>query len=333
MKHANISLFVPHVGCLHRCSFCNQTAITGEEKLPHVADVEEAVAVARRSKGYNPATTEIAFFGGSFTAIDPAYRTELLEAASRFVKEGAVSGIRLSTRPDAIDDAVLTELKQYGVTAIELGAQSMDDTVLACNGRGHTAADVEKAAKKIKKAGFELGLQMMTGLYGSSHESDIETAEKLIKLAPDTVRIYPTVILKGTVLGKLWEQGQYQTDDVASAVDLCATLLAMFHAEGIRVIRLGLHTVKEEDYLSGPWHPAFRELCESELYYRAVRTGLFEKGKYILTCHPKEVSKVTGQSKDNLRRLWQEGFDCTVKPDESLAEGECKIIQTEETSQ
>ena len=175
MRHANISIFVPHVGCRHRCSFCDQNAITGVHSLPSAYDVEEAVARA----GTIGPDTEIAFFGGSFTAIDRDYMLTLLSAAYGYVKNGTVRGIRVSTRPDAIDEEVLSILKAHGVTAVELGAQSMDDAVLAANRRGHTAADVENASFLIAQEGFELGLQMMTGLYMSDDERDIYTAESL----------------------------------------------------------------------------------------------------------------------------------------------------------
>ena len=179
MKKGNISIFVPHNGCPQQCSFCNQKTITGQAYQPTAKDVDEAVQKALRKKGYE---FEIAFFGGSFTAIDRAYMTELLDAAEPYVKSGAVKGIRISTRPDYIDDEILTLLKAKGVTAIELGAQSMDDEVLSANMRGHTAEDVVNASTLIKSYGFELGLQMMTGLYLDTDEKDIETARKIIEL-------------------------------------------------------------------------------------------------------------------------------------------------------
>ncbi len=177
-KHSNISIFVPHIGCPNKCSFCNQRYITGVCKGPGADDVGAAAAAAQSSKGYDPATTEIAFFGGSFTAINRNYMTDLLEAAAVFVRDGSVRGIRISTRPDAIDEEILGILKGYGVTSIELGAQSMNDRVLKMNNRGHTVRDVENASALIKRHGFELGLQMMTGLYGDSDSSAIHTAER-----------------------------------------------------------------------------------------------------------------------------------------------------------
>ena len=184
------------MGCRHRCSFCDQRSITGESSLPRGEDIDKAVKIAMSSPKYSPENTEIAFFGGSFTAIDYDYMTELLCSAYKYVKSRKVKGIRVSTRPDAIDSNILNVLKGYGVTAIELGAQSMDEDVLYANKRGHSAEAVYNASSLIKEYGFSLGLQMMTGLYGSTKEKDRKTVDEFIKIHPDTVRIYPTIILQ-----------------------------------------------------------------------------------------------------------------------------------------
>ena len=327
MKHANISLFVPHVGCRHRCSFCDQNTITGESLLPHEKEVDEAVAVALESGKVDPKNTEIAFFGGSFTAIREDYMTELLDAAYKYVEAGTVSGIRISTRPDAIDENILNLLKRKGVKAIELGAQSMCDEVLEKNRRGHTKEDVKKASALIKEFGFELGLQMMTGLCGTTHETDIATAEEIIALKPDTVRIYPTIILEGTHLGELYKKGEYKTYSLSESVSLCAELLEKFRKNGIRVIRLGLHNIEQEKYLSGPWHPAFRELCEAEIYYNNALKILktYPEGKYTLLVSPSAISKMTGQNKQNLARLFKSGYTCRVEGAKKIGEYEVKI--------
>ncbi|WP_308753821.1 radical SAM protein, partial [uncultured Anaerotruncus sp.] len=178
MRHANLAVFVPHAGCPRRCSFCSQKSISGAREAPTGESVSALCAESARSLAGADTDAEIAFFGGSFTAIDRAYMLELLEAAAPFVG-GAFRGIRVSTRPDAVDGEVLDLLRRYGVTAVELGAQSMDDGVLMKNRRGHTAADVERAARLVREAGFELGLQMMTGLYGSDEARDFRTAERL----------------------------------------------------------------------------------------------------------------------------------------------------------
>lgn len=316
--HSNISVFVPHIGCPNMCSFCNQRHITGKVFAPRADDVRAAVETAARSPKYDPETTEIAFFGGSFTAVNRNYMTELLKTASAFVEDGTVCGIRISTRPDAIDGEVLDLLKRYHVTAIELGAQSLDNRVLAMNNRGHTAEDVGRAAALIREYGFELGLQMMTGLYCDNDETALKTVRGIISMKPDTVRIYPTIVLKDTDLAALYADGIYQPQSLDCAVDLAAKMLLMFESAGIRVIRLGLHSIENEAYIAGPWHPAFSELCQSKIYLEKARDVLGEKGEYILFVNKSSVSKMTGQKRENLTKLACEGYSCRVKTDDTL---------------
>ena len=277
MKHINVALFVPDAGCPHRCSFCNQKTISGKVKPLEVSEIDQAVETALHNAGCNEG--EIAFFGGSFTAIDKVYMTELLERAFYFISKGLFKGIRISTRPDCINEEILTVLKKYGVTAIELGCQSMDDEVLRLNKRGHSSEAVINACSLIRKFGFELGLQMMTGLYGDTVEKSIETAEKIISLKPDTVRIYPTVVLEGTELCELYRNGEYNPQNTEEAAELCKTLLMMFDDADIRVIRLGLHSGGnvEDGFVAGAYHPAFREICESKIYLDKVVSQINEK--------------------------------------------------------
>lgn len=324
-RHANISIFVPHIGCPNMCSFCNQRHITGAHKAPAKQDIIDAVNVAVKSPRYSPQNTEIAFFGGSFTAIDRDYMINLLNTADIFVKNNVVSGIRISTRPDAIDDEILTILKQYGVTSIELGAQSLDDGVLQKNNRGHNAKSVEEASRLIKKYGFSLGLQMMTGLYGDCDEFSISTAQKIINLAPNTVRIYPTIVLKNTDLADLYYQNEYKPQSLDEAVNLCARLVKMFNRADINIIRLGLHSIEQNSYVAGPWHPAFSELCYSKIMLENALNLLDTNGKYTLFVSSCSVSKMIGQHKSNINTLKNLGFDCVVKTDNSLGENDVRV--------
>ena len=323
--HSNISIFVPHIGCPNMCSFCNQRYITGVHKAPTTNDVVDAVNIAVKSKNYKPASTEIAFFGGSFTAINRNYMLELLKTAYEFVKNGVVSGIRISTRPDAIDDEILILLKQYGVAAIELGAQSLNDKVLQSNNRGHTAQDVINASKLIKQYGFSLGLQMMTGLYNDSDEFAIYTAKKIIELNPDTVRIYPTIVLKNTDLAALYSDNKYKPQTLEESAYLCSELLSIFGKANIKVIRLGLHSIEEDSYIAGPWHPAFSEICYSKIFLKNAENLLTEKGSYTLYVNPSSVSKMIGQRKENINTLKNLGFDCVVKTDVSLGDYDIRV--------
>lgn len=333
MKHRNVALFVPNEGCPHMCSFCNQKTISGSAKKLTKEDIDEAVKIAVQGE-YDKANSEIAFFGGSFTAIDKDYMTYLLESAYPYVKNGLFKGIRCSTRPDAIDDDVLSLLKKYGVTAIELGAQSMSDTVLAMNDRGHTAEDVVIASHLIKKHGFELGLQMMTGLYGDTDDSAIETAKKIISLKPETVRIYPTVVLENTRLASLYEKGEYTPQTVDEAVKLCSVLLGMFGDADIKVIRLGLHSGGnvEDGFVAGAYHPAFRELCESRLYFEKC-CELIKKnnitGNITINVCPSEISKMTGHKRSNINLLASFGVYAKVKGDAELDKYELRLVREE----
>ena len=329
VRHSNISVFVPHIGCPNKCSFCDQRHITGFHSAPGEEDVIKAVSEAKSSKFYDAKTTEIAFFGGSFTAINRNYMLSLLEAANIFVKSGDVAGIRISTRPDAIDSEILELLKSYGVTSIELGAQSMDDRVLLMNNRGHKAVDVVNASKSIKDFGFSLGLQMMTGLYGDTDNKAVKTAERIIELAPDTVRIYPTIVLKGTDLAALYADGHYKPQSLEEAVNLCSRLLTMFDNANIKVIRLGLHSIDMDAYIAGPWHPALSELCRSNMLFNKVVGMLKEKGRYNLYVAPENVSKMTGQKRQNIIKLKSLGFDCRVIPDNNL-QGDLIIAERSE---
>lgn len=322
MKKGNISIFVPHQGCPCACSFCNQKTITGQNELPTADDVRNAVDTALRKKEYE---YEIAFFGGSFTAIDRKYMLELLEAAYPYVKNGQVKGIRISTRPDCIDHEVLDILKKYGVTSIELGAQSMDDEVLEANRRGHTAQDVCNAAELIKEYGFELGLQMMTGLYKDTAEKSIETAKKIIELAPSTVRIYPTVVLKGTYLAELYLKEEYVPLNADDSAELCAILVPMFENAGIKIIRLGLHSSRDikENMLAGGFHDSFGELVKSRIMVNKILE--LPPADYQVYVNPRSVSKLKGNKKSNIYLLIERGYNIKIITDNGLDVDELRI--------
>ena len=333
MRHINVALFVPHEGCPNQCSFCNQRAISGKKTQVKPSDVDEAVKIALRnpdSKG-----GEIAFFGGSFTAINRETMVSLLQAAHAYITDGSFSGIRVSTRPDAVDEEICGILKEYGVTAVELGAQSLDDNVLKLNRRGHTAEDVVNAVKLLQKNGFETGLQMMTGLYGSTDSDSIETAEKIIALKPDTVRIYPTVVLENTELCELYKKGVYSPQDVESAAELCAKLLRMFEKAGIKVIRTGLHSGGdvEGEFVAGAYHPAFKEICESKIYLEEakefIRKNKIPEGRIEIRVSPKSVSQMTGQKKSNITELKRIGYEAKVTADESIEKYKVYILRNE----
>lgn len=330
-KHKNLSIFVPHAGCPNQCSFCDQRSISGTQNPPTAAEVAELCDKYLPQE--NGADYEIAFFGGSFTAIDREYMISLLSSAYPFVEKGRAMGIRISTRPDCISEEILGILKRYGVTSIELGAQSMQDDVLKMNLRGHTAEDVEKASVLIKRYGFSLGLQMMTGLYGQKNyrEYALDTAEKFVKLKPDTVRIYPTVTLKNTLLEQKFIQGGYTPPTLAETVKICAELMDVFESSNIRIIKMGLHadTGLENKIVAGPYHPAFRELCISQRCLSRIKRQLTKKENkgYIIRVNPKELSQWKGQKNSNIHSLSSMGYNVQITADDSVPKGEFTIDQ------
>ena len=299
-----VPVFVPHLGCPHRCVFCDQKTISGMQQPAGPDTVRETLRSAQALSAW----AELAFYGGSFTAIPWAEQRALLEAAQPFRESGFLTSIRLSTRPDAVTEAGLERLKAYGVETVELGAQSMDDRVLTLSGRGHKAEDTVNAVGLLRKWGYRVILQMMTGLPGADPAGDLRTAEKLAALKPDGVRIYPTLVLRGTPLASLLEQGAYSAPSLEEAVETCAPILALFRREEIPVLRLGLHPSREleEKLLAGPYHPAFGELVQSRLYRNKAERLLAAEPvlsrDVTLLVHPGGVSKLTGQGRGNL--LW-----------------------------
>lgn len=324
MKTGNLAVFVPHAGCPHRCVFCDQRTIAGVQHIPDDSQLHAVFTQAAENFGERARSVQIAFFGGSFTAIPRPEMLRLLGAAQPFLQQngGAFDGIRISTRPDAIDRETLKTLKAHGVVAVELGAQSMDEDVLAAAGRGHTAEDVRMASVLIREAGLSLGLQMMTGLPLDADEKAMATARQLADLNPDTMRIYPALVLAGAPLAALWQAGKYRPQTLEDAVALCATLLLFFRERDIRVIRVGLHDSPElqRHVLAGPYHPAFRELCHSAVLLQRAKDALVGKpaGNYWLCVAPGAESAMAGQHKTNRLALERLGYRVKIKADPAV---------------
>lgn len=331
MKHYNIPVFVPHIGCPFDCVFCNQKHITGVLKDLESYEIKRIIEEHLKTIPKD-SYKEIAFFGGSFTGIPEDIREGYLKIAYEYVKNGQVSGIRLSTRPDYIDDNILKQLKSYGVTAIELGVQSMAEDVLAASNRGHTPEDVKKASKLIKEYGFELGLQMMTGLPEDTEEKALKTADEIIELTPQTVRIYPTLVIKDTRLEEMYKSGEYTPQGLFEAVELSAKLLKKFREKNINVIRIALMTTDEISpggkLVAGPFHSSFRELVESAIYYTDIEKELLDISKKSVTIlvNPSEVSKVIGNKRGNIEKFRRNlGVAVKVRANPLIKKGEFRI--------
>lgn len=332
MPHANIAIFIPHVGCPARCSFCDQHRITGGVRAPSPGEVRETLAAAIKRLKNDPRETEIAFFGGSFTAVPDGYRNALLEVAEDAVRRYGLKGIRCSTRPDAVDGRMAAFLRSHGVTAVELGAQSMRDEVLRQNRRGHTAEDVRRAAACIREAGITLGLQMMTGLYGDDDAGARFTVQSLLALRPQEMRIYPTLVLENTMLADLWRAGKYVPQTLDAAVGLCAALVPQIERAGVRLLRVGLHDSPEtKNALAGPYHPAFAELVRGKIFLDALLAELSGRGirRAVVAVPERLLSAAKGHGKRNLAALGAAGYDVRIVPDASLSGTLFKIMETD----
>lgn len=330
-EQGNLSFFIPHLGCPHRCSFCDQTNISGQVRPPSPEQVALQCAAAYHStSAERRARMEIAFFGGSFTCLPRGLMMKYLQAASEFCAEDGFCGIRLSTRPDAVDPELVALLKEYHVTAIELGAQSMDDHVLRKNRRGHTRSHIIAASRMIQCAQIELGLQMMIGLAGESRDSCFRTARALAALNPSTMRIYPVVVLPGTLLARWYQEGSYSPPDFWETVDDCALLLEYFQKKRIRVIRMGLHSQAQlqQSMLAGVYHPAFRELCESRLFLKKEMSLLLGKppGRYVLMVNPSDCSKAIGHAAQNRKALRDCGYQMCIKQNKNCRRGDLILL-------
>jgi histone acetyltransferase (RNA polymerase elongator complex component) len=330
VRHVIIPIFVPHKGCPHDCIFCSQKKISGqiEEMTP---DQIPQIIERHLSTVHSVSKVDIAFYGGSFTAIDMAVQENFLKAAAPYLSTGKVSEIRLSTRPDNIDDEILALLKKYGTGMIELGVQSLDDAVLSASYRGHDAASVYRAASLIKEKGFRLGIQTMTGLPGDTREKCLETARKVISISPDIVRIYPVLVIKGTELERLYKKGEYVPQTLEEAVELCADLLELYEANNINVIRIGLqsnesiNTGSESEVAAGPVHPAFRQLVESRRILQRLDAMIENQSLagvselHIFTGNA-NISNTIGQKRSNLEYLKGKFLikNIKVKTDDSM---------------
>lgn len=307
-----ISIFIPHRGCPHDCSFCNQRKIAGEGTDVTADKVKEIIEGQLENLKNKYSIKEVAFYGGSFTAIPREEQRKLLEVAYKKKQKGLIDEIRISTRPDYINDKILDFLQEYGVSIIELGVQSTDNHVLDLNNRGHSKEDVSKAVSLIKKRDIELGLQMMVGLYGDTEKKLLNTAKDLVEYKANFVRIYPTIVIENTLLEKLYLDGIYKAISLEEAVYLCKQLLVEFNKHEIPTIRLGLQASEEisigKSVIAGPYHPAFREIVESEIYKDLIEDKLKDNNNLqasILNiyCNPKDCSKVSGYSQSNRKYL------------------------------
>ena len=310
-------------GCRFDCVFCNQRQITGQQQLMGDEEIVSKIEAYLETMPSGDNHVEIAFFGGSFTGLPFDQQKHYLELVQPWLARKEVKGIRLSTRPDYVDERVLQLLKLHGVSSIELGVQSMDDEVLRQSGRGHTAEQVRNAAEMIKTAGFSLGLQMMPGLPGDTLEKSLATAGEIIALGADTTRIYPTLVIRQTHLEKLYQQGQYTPLTLDEAVQWCSEIVPLFEQAGVKILRLGLHAsegmLSGEDLVAGPFHVAFGEMVYSGIWYNLLKEIPPDPASGITVfVHPKQMNQAIGHQALNRKMLERNFCKVIFKPDESV---------------
>jgi histone acetyltransferase (RNA polymerase elongator complex component) len=276
-----IPFFIPHVGCPYVCTFCNQSRITGQSGISHLTPeyiqqtIKDYIGSKREDKFW-----EVAFYGGSFTAIHSDLQHTLLAPAHEMLRQGIIDGIRCSTRPDAVGDEAISLLQSYGVKTVELGVQSMNDGILVDAKRGHTAQAVVDAVERLKQHGMTVGVQLLPGLKGETWETILETAIAVVKLKPDFVRIYPVLVIENTELADQYRSGAYKPLSTEQAITYCAFLKEWFEEHNIEVIRTGLQSSEELDsgnsLVSGPYEPAMGELVVNEQYKQRIEMCIDE---------------------------------------------------------
>lgn len=338
-KQYVIPIFVPHLGCPNDCTFCNQKKISGQLKNITENDVRETIEFYLSNFKEKDSYKEVAFYGGSFTGIEPELQEKLLSAAYDYIKEKKIDGIRISTRPDYIDKPTLKRLKKYKVKTIELGVQSTNNYVLEKCKRGHTYEDVVKASKLIRKYHFTLGHQMMIGLPESSEADDIKTAKDLIKLKPKIVRIYPVLVIKDTELEKEYLNGEYEPLTLNQAVERCKEICYLFGNKKIKIIRIGLQSTETisspnretSEVVAGPYHETFRQLVEASMYYDTIVNKIKKfntKVKEVeIIVNPQDVNNVVGYKRENINKLKEiYDVDVIIKQDIKHISGKIDVI-------
>lgn len=308
-KNIIIPVFIPHKGCPNDCYFCNQKKITGAQSDICTKEIVDHIESYLRTIDSDGNHIEIAYFGGSFTAIELSTQEKLLSIAYEYKSSDRINAIRISTRPDAISDKILDMLEDYSVDIVELGVQSMDDEVLSIINRGHTSEDVKKASQLIKKRNMILGHQIMPGLYGSSTEKDIITAVESATLLPDIARIYPTLVIKDTKFEKLYEQNKYKPLKLDESIELVSQIYAIYEQKPIKVIRVGLQPTDNmtlgRDIIAGPFHPSYRQMVMNNIYVTSLIHSLKgkETNKLTIRCSEKNYNYVVGLNKTGLSRF------------------------------
>jgi histone acetyltransferase (RNA polymerase elongator complex component) len=293
--------FIPHAGCPNRCLYCRQDRITGIDQAPSPEQVAKTLDRILPPQGDG----EVAFYGGTFTLLDESLQRAYCAAAARYIEAGRVGGVRISTRPDALCATDAERLRQWGVTTVEIGAQSFSSAVLRCVRRGYEPHQITASLDRLQEVGLAAGVQLMPGLPGGNRAEAMDSVAAAIALGPDFLRIYPTVILRGSALEEMWQAGEYTPLGLAEAVDWCAEILWNCRLAGVPVIRMGLQSSPELEgaVAAGPYHPAFGQLVRSRLWLRVLLRGGELTGRVKAGVHAADLAEAIGHRRQNITAL------------------------------
>jgi len=293
---APVSVLTPPHPCRGTCIYCPNDPSAPKSYLPD----EPGVQRARRFR-YNPFEqtagriralenighptdkVELLILGGTWSDYPPDYQewfvrrcldalnsveAPSLEEAQR-LNEAAPHrqvGLVVETRPDCITLEEVRRLRRLGVTKVQLGVQSLDDRILSLNHRGHTVAQTRAAVRRLRLAGFKVVLHWMPNLYGATPESDLEDFRRLWDdpaLRPDELKIYPCLLIEGTELYDLWQQGRYRPYDEEALIRLlmaCKVLIPPY----CRVNRL-MRDIPAPDIAAGVTKSNLRQIVQERM--------------------------------------------------------------------
>lgn len=316
-----LPIFLPHLGCPNRCIFCNQKAIAREVPSPRwvYQFIESSLSSLPVKKV--PREIQVAFYGGSFTEMERDIQMAYLNVTRSFLLRGQIHSVRISTRPDALDETTLSLLKEHGVKTIEVGAQSMINEVLSLSQRDHTKEDTVSAVLRLRQWGFEVGVHLMMGLLGDTLEGFHSSLDQVISLRPDFIRIHPTLVLRGAPLEDLWLRGKYLPLSLEDTIRCLKRAVLKSERASIPIARMGLQPSPdlEEHLLAGPYHPALHQLIDSAIFYEMAQRLLKDfpdETQVTFFCHPKDLSNLIGHRRENILKLKEQFDRCEIRIEE-----------------
>lgn len=225
-------------------------------------------------------------------------------------------GLVIETRPDEIDPKELKRLRTLGVTKVQLGVQSLDDTILELNKRGHSVEQTRRAVAYLRSAGFKIVVHWMPNLLGSTLERDRKDFSRLWEwVCPDELKIYPNQLLAGTELFSIWEKGEYVPYSTEELVELIADVKQMV-PRYCRINRI-IRDIPSTNVVEGNKRTSLRQDVQKEL----ARRG---KSCQCIRCREVRSKVVTPEElrldvKDYQIEGTQEKFISFVTPDDEIA--------------